>query len=67
MKTAITELLGIEVPIFSTGMSWISKPELVAAVSGAGALGILATGPLQPDETRAAIHEFVDAQLEMRV
>lgn len=55
MKTRLTELLNIEVPIVLPGMSWISKPELVAAVSEAGGLGILAAGPLKPDQTRAAI------------
>lgn len=55
MRTAITELLGIEMPILLPGMSWISTPELVAAVSNAGGLGILASGPLTPDETRIAI------------
>jgi len=38
-------------------MSWISKAELVAAVSQAGGLGLLATGPLTTDETREAIRE----------
>lgn len=55
MKTKITELLGIEHPILLPGMSWISTPELVAAVSNAGGLGILATGPLNKEETREAI------------
>jgi enoyl-[acyl-carrier protein] reductase II len=55
VNTPLTELLGIEHPVVLPGMSWISKPELVAAVSGAGGLGILATGPLSPDETRASI------------
>jgi len=45
MKTRITELFGIEYPIIFSGMNWISVPELVAAVSNAGGLGILATGP----------------------
>lgn len=58
MKTRITELLGIEHPILLPGMSWISTPELVAAVSNAGGLGILATGPLNKEETRAAIAEI---------
>jgi enoyl-[acyl-carrier protein] reductase II len=55
VRTAITDLLGIEMPILLPGMSWISTPELVAAVSNAGGLGILASGPLTPDETRSAI------------
>lgn len=39
-------------------MSWISKPELVAAVCRAGGLGILATGPFSEAETAAAIKEI---------
>lgn len=55
MNTAITELLKIQYPIILPGMSWISTPELVAAVSNAGGLGILALGPLTAEETKAAI------------
>ncbi len=58
MKTALTDLFAIEAPIVLPGMSWISKPTLVAAVSEAGGLGILAAGPLDPDTTRASIHEI---------
>ena len=55
MQTRITQLLAIEHPIILPGMSWISTPELVAAVSNAGGLGILATGPLNAEQTREAI------------
>ncbi|MEN9464924.1 MAG: hypothetical protein RL217_1105 [Pseudomonadota bacterium] len=55
MHTRITELFGIRHPIVLPGMSWISTPELVAAVANAGGLGILATGPLSPEQTRQAI------------
>src|SRR4030042_95741 len=41
-KTRITELLGIKYPIIQGGMMWISRAELVAAVSNAGGLGIIA-------------------------
>jgi nitronate monooxygenase len=34
-------MLGIEHPIIQGGMMWVSQPELVAAVSNAGGLGIL--------------------------
>lgn len=57
MRTSLTERLGIEQPVVLPGMSWISKPELVAAVSEAGGLGILATGPLAPEETRESIRQ----------
>jgi enoyl-[acyl-carrier protein] reductase II len=58
MKTRITELFGIKYPILLSGMSWISVPKMVAAVSNAGGLGILATGPLNAEQTRAAIREI---------
>jgi len=58
MKTRLTELLGINLPIFLSGMSWISVPKLVAAVSNAGGLGILATSILRPEETRKSIREI---------
>ncbi len=58
MKTRITELFGIKYPILLSGMSWISVPRMVAAVSNAGGLGILATGPMDPSQTRKAIQEI---------
>lgn len=58
MKTRLTEMLGIQHPIVLSGMSWISIPKMVAAVSNAGGIGILATGPLDADQTRKAIKEI---------
>ncbi len=58
MKTRISTLLGIRYPIILSGMSWISVPRLVAAVSNAGGLGILATGILSKEETREAVREI---------
>lgn len=58
MKTRLTEMVGIKVPILLSGMSWISTPKMVAAVSNAGGLGILATGPLNSSQTREAIREI---------
>ncbi len=58
MKTRITRLFGIEYPIILSGMSWISVPRLVAAVSNAGGLGILATGILTAEQTREAVREI---------
>lgn len=58
MKTRMTELFGIEHPILLSGMSWISVPEMVAAVANAGGLGLLATGVLGTDQTRAAVREI---------
>jgi len=47
MKTRITELFGIEHPIIQGGRHYVGYAELVAAVSNAGALGII-TGLTQP-------------------
>jgi len=58
MKTKITELFGIQYPIILPGMSWISVPELVAAVCNAGGIGYLATGPLSPAKTRESIRRI---------
>jgi enoyl-[acyl-carrier protein] reductase II len=55
MQTRVTELFGVEHPILLSGMSWISTPELVAAVADAGGLGILATGVLDAESTRQAV------------
>lgn len=55
MRTRITELLGIAHPVLSPGMTYVSNADLVAAVSKAGGLGILAVGHLSPEETRAEI------------
>ena len=58
MKTRITEMFGIKYPLILSGMSWISVPKMVAAVSNAGGLGILATGPLSTEQTRESIREI---------
>lgn len=58
MKTRITEMVKIKYPIVLSGMSWISTPKMVAAVSNAGGLGILATGPLDAEQTRQAVREI---------
>lgn len=51
MKTRLTELLGIEVPIICGGMMRVGTAELAAAVSNAGALGIM-TALTQPTPER---------------
>jgi nitronate monooxygenase len=47
LKTRITELLGIDLPIVQGGMMWVGRAELAAAVSNAGGLGIV-TALTQP-------------------
>ena len=49
MKSRITELLGIEYPVFQGGMAGVAEHHLAAAVSEAGGLGIIgaASAPAQ--------------------
>ncbi len=42
-NTRITEMLGIEYPIIQGAMHWLSRAELVSAVSNAGGLGIISS------------------------
>ena len=53
MKTAITELFGIQHPIIQGGMHYVGFAELAAAVSNAGGLGII-TGLTQRTPERLA-------------
>ena len=53
----ITKLLGIKYPIFQGAMAQIARHELVSAVSNAGALGILASGGVDPEELRKEIQQ----------
>jgi enoyl-[acyl-carrier protein] reductase II len=56
MKTRITELLGIEHPIFQAAMSWASSnAPLVIAVSNAGGMGVLGAGPMRPEDFRSVL------------
>jgi len=54
IRTAITDLLGIEHPIVQGGMMWVGTADLAAAVSNAGGLGIV-TALTQPDDLRREI------------
>ncbi|HXQ22658.1 MAG TPA: nitronate monooxygenase, partial [Candidatus Acidoferrales bacterium] len=53
--TAFTRLFGLRYPIMQTPMGSVSPPELVAAVSNAGGMGMLAVAGLPPDMIRAQI------------
>ena len=59
MRTRITELLGIEHPIIQAAMSWASSnSELIVAVSNAGGMGVLAAGPLRPEDFRKILERI---------
>ena len=56
LKTRITELFGIEYPIIGGGMLWLSRAELVAAISNAGGLGIISSATFEsPSDLREEI------------
>jgi len=54
----LCSLLNIRYPVVQSGMSRVAGPELVAAVSNAGGLGILAALRLEPAELRAQIRRI---------
>ena len=57
-KTRITELFGIEHPIIGGAMHLLSRAELVAAISNAGGLGILASTTFENlEDLRAEIQK----------
>ncbi len=55
MKTRITELCGIEVPIVQGGMAWAADDHLAAAVSEAGGLGLIGAASAPEEVIRAQI------------
>ena len=57
MKTEITELLQIEVPIIQGGMAWVAEHHLAAAVSAAGGLGIIGAANAPADWVRGEIRK----------
>ncbi len=52
-QTVFTEEFGVKYPIVQGGMMWVSKKELVSAVSNAGALGILSALTFETPEKLA--------------
>ena len=56
-KRDFCETYGVDVPVVLAGMGLVAEPELVAAVSEAGGLGILGTGAMPPEVLRARISE----------
>jgi nitronate monooxygenase len=58
VRTALTELLGIEAPIVLAPMGGAVTPALAAAVSNAGGLGTLPLSHSTPDEIRSSVAEM---------
>jgi enoyl-[acyl-carrier protein] reductase II len=55
------DFLGARRPILCGGMTWVSDPSLVAAVSGEGAFGVLAGGNADPATFERQIDECLAA------
>ncbi len=55
LHTRVCELLGIQIPILLAGMGRASTPELAAAVSNAGGLGVIGAASCGPNQLRAWI------------
>ncbi|MDT7763179.1 MAG: hypothetical protein QOC63_2599 [Mycobacterium sp.] len=55
LRTALTELVGVEHPVVQTGMGWVAGARLVSATANAGGLGILASATMTLDELATAI------------
>lgn len=55
----VCEILGIESPVVQAPMLWLTSPELAAAVSEAGGLGVLGVGAgsTEPEGSREATNE----------
>ena len=63
LRTRVTELLGIEHPILCGGMAGHTSPELAAAVSNGGGLGIHGCTFITPEQIRrdaARLRELTD-------
>lgn len=60
LRTAVCDVLEIDVPIIQAGMSVYTSPRLAIAVSEAGALGSLGAWQRPPAELREAIEQIRD-------
>ena len=56
--TRLTRDYGLEFPFVSAGMGFIALPELVAAVSNAGGMGLLGVGPAPPPVMQEMIRKI---------
>lgn len=58
LDTPFTRLVGVDHPIVSTGMGFVSTPSLAAATSNAGGLGIVAAAMMSLPELERAVTEM---------
>ena len=65
LHTPVCDLFGIKYPIFSAGMGGVvspSGPELAAAVSKAGGLGVIGGAFVPPEKSRREIQQLRNEQ-----
>ena len=55
LRTRLSSKFGLRVPLASAGMAFVALPELAAAVSNAGAIGVYGVGPEPPPVLSARI------------
>ena len=60
MRTRISDLLGIDIPIIQAPMGFIARAQLASAVSNAGGMGIIETGSGRLDEIQVEIAKMGD-------
>ena len=60
LQTPLCKRLGIEHPVFSAGIGTAAGPELAAAVSNAGGLGVLGTASMPAKMVRTQIQRLRD-------
>lgn len=59
IRTAFTDLVGVRYPVVQAAMSWVSSCwELPVAVSEAGGLGVLASGPMRLGDVKRALDDI---------
>ena len=62
----VCEILGITKPVIQAPMAWITSPELAAAVSNAGGLGVLGTSAGSEEIKRGLEETVEDMRLAVR-
>jgi NAD(P)H-dependent flavin oxidoreductase YrpB (nitropropane dioxygenase family) len=70
IRTAFTDLVGVEHPIVQTGMGYVAGARLAAATSKAGGLGVIAASTMSvPEMTTAirAVKEQTDAPFGVNI
>ena len=60
LTNRVTEMLGVPIPIVQAPMGWIARSTLAAAVSNAGAMGIIETSSGELDAVRDEIAKMKD-------